>query len=102
MMKMLMMVECPNEPFNSLIKAGTAGQVIESILASIKPEAAYFTEQDGMRGGIFLVDVNEPSDIPALAEPFFLNFNASCKFRIMLSTQDLQKADLGRLGQTWG
>jgi hypothetical protein len=102
MMKMLMMVECPNEPFNSLIKAGTAGQVIERILASIKPEAAYFTEQDGMRGGIFLVDVNEPSDIPALAEPFFLNFNASCKFRIMLSAQDLQKADLGRLGQTWG
>ncbi|WP_261985180.1 panthothenate synthetase [Pseudomonas arsenicoxydans] len=97
-----MMVECPNEPFNSLIKAGTAGQVIERILASIKPEAAYFTEQDGMRGGIFLVDVNEPSDIPALAEPFFLNFNASCKFRIMLSAQDLQKADLGRLGQTWG
>jgi hypothetical protein len=101
-MKMLMMVECPNEPFNSLIKAGTAGQVIERILASIKAEAAYFTEQDGMRGGIFLVDVNEPSDIPALAEPFFLNFNASCKFRIMLSAQDLQKADLGRLGQTWG
>jgi len=101
-MKMLMMVECPNEPFNSLIKAGTAGQLIERILASIKPEAAYFTEQDGMRGGIFLVDVNEPSDIPALAEPFFLNFNASCKFRIMLSAQDLQNADLGRLGQTWG
>jgi hypothetical protein len=101
-MKMLMMVECPNEPFNSLIKAGTAGQLIERILASIKPEAAYFTEQDGVRGGIFLVDVNEPSDIPALAEPFFLNFNASCKFRIMLSAQDLQKADLGRLGQTWG
>ena len=101
-MKMLMMVECPNEPFNSLIKAGTAGQLIERILASIKPEAAYFTEQDGMRGGIFLVDVNEPSDIPALAEPFFLNFNASCKFRIMLSPQDLQKADLGRLGQRWG
>ncbi|MCS3841507.1 hypothetical protein HNR03_006144 [Pseudomonas sp. JAI111] len=101
-MKMLMMVECPNEPFNSLIKAGTAGQLIERILASIKPEAAYFTEQDGMRGGIFLVDVNEPSDIPALAEPFFLNFNASCKFRIMLSAQDLQKADLGSLGQTWG
>lgn len=100
-MKMLLMVECPNEPFNSLVKAGTVGEVIERILASIKPEAAYFTEQDGMRGGIFLVDVKEPSDIPALAEPFFLNFDANCKFRIVLSAEDLQKADLGRLGQTW-
>ncbi|MHC8382345.1 panthothenate synthetase [Pseudomonas sp. LB3P14] len=100
-MKMLLMVECPNEPFNSLVKAGTVGEVIERILASIKPEAAYFTEQDGMRGGIFLVDVQDSSEIPALAEPFFLNFNANCKFRIVLSPQDLQKADLGTLGQTW-
>ncbi|MHC8351655.1 panthothenate synthetase [Pseudomonas sp. RT4P38] len=100
-MKMLLMVECPNEPFNSLVKAGKVGEVIERILVSIKPEAAYFTEQDGMRGGIFLVDVKDPSDIPAFAEPFFLNFNASCKFRIVLSAQDLQKADLATLGQTW-
>lgn len=100
-MKMLLMVECPNEPFNSLVKAGTVGEVIERILASIKPEAAYFTEQDGMRGGIFLIDVKAPSDIPAFSEPFFLNFNASCKFRIVLSVQDLQKANLETLGQTW-
>ncbi|MHC8338746.1 panthothenate synthetase [Pseudomonas sp. HLT2-19-2] len=100
-MKMLLMVECPNEPFNSLVKAGNVGEVIERILVSIKPEAAYFTEQDGMRGGIFLVDVKDPSDIPAFAEPFFLNFNANCKFRIVLSAQDLQKADLATLGITW-
>jgi hypothetical protein len=101
MMKMLLMVECPNEPFNSLVKAGEVGKVIEGILQSIKPEAAYFTEQDGLRGGIFLVDVQDPSDIPAFAEPFFLKFNASCKFRIVLSPQDLQKAGLETLGQTW-
>jgi hypothetical protein len=101
MMKMLLMVECPNEPFNTLVKAGKVGEVIERILTSIKPEAAYFTEQDGKRGGIFVVDVQDPSDIPALAEPFFLNFNASCKFRIVMSPEDLQKAGLETLGQTW-
>ncbi|WP_414907987.1 panthothenate synthetase [Pseudomonas sp. IT-P253] len=100
-MKMLLMVECPNEPFNSLVKAGKVGEVIERILESIKPEAAYFTEQDGRRGGIFLVDVQDSADIPAYAEPFFLNFNASCKFRIVMSPQDLQKAGLETLGQKW-
>jgi hypothetical protein len=100
-MKMLLMVECPNEPFNSLVKAGKVGEVIERILESIKPEAAYFTEQDGMRGGIFLVDVKDTADIPAYAEPFFLNFNANCKFRIVMSPQDLQKAGLETLGQKW-
>ncbi|MBK5355544.1 panthothenate synthetase [Pseudomonas sp. TH41] len=100
-MKMLLMVECPNEPFNSLVKAGKVGEVIKRILESIKPEAAYFTEQDGMRGGIFLVDVQDSADIPAYAEPFFLNFNATCKFRIVMSAQDLQKAGLEALGQKW-
>jgi hypothetical protein len=36
-----------------------------------------------------------------LAEPFFLNFNATCKFRIVMSPEDLQKSGLETLGQTW-
>ena len=101
-MKMLLMVEFPNEPFNTLVRAGKVGEVIERILESIKPEAAYFTEQDGKRGAVLLVDVQEPSDVPTFAEPFFLNFNATCKFRIVMSPQDLQKAGLEALGQKWG
>lgn len=101
-MKMLLMVECPNEPFNTLVRAGKVGEVVERILESIKPEAAYFTEQDGKRGAVLLVDVQEPSDVPTFAEPFFLNFNATCKFRIVMSPQDLQKAGLEALGQKWG
>jgi hypothetical protein len=101
MMKMLLTVECPNEPFNSLVKAGKVGAIIERILESIKPEAAYFTEQDGKRSALFVVEVQNSSDIPAFAEPFFLNFNASCKFRIVMSPQDLQKAGLEALGKTW-
>lgn len=101
-MKMLLMVECPNEPFNTLVRAGKAGEVIKRILESIKPEAAYFTEQDGKRGAVLLIDVQESSDVPTFAEPFFLNFNATCKFRIVMSPQDLQKAGLEALGQKWG
>ncbi len=101
-MKMLLMVECPNEPFNTLVRAGKVGEVVERILESIKPEAAYFTEQDGKRGAVLVVDVQEPSDVPTFAEPFFLNFNATCKFRILMSPQDLQKAGLEALGQQWG
>ncbi|ALI04746.1 panthothenate synthetase [Pseudomonas sp. FW306-02-F02-AA] len=101
-MKMLMMVECPNEPFNALVRAGKVGEVIGRILESIKPEAAYFTEQDGLRGGIFLIDVQDSSQIPSFAEPFFLNFDATCKFRLVMSPQDLQRAGLEALGNTWG
>ena len=98
---MLLTVEFPHEPFNSLVRSGKAGQVLGRILDAIKPEAAYFTEQDGMRGGIFVIDVKNPSDVPAFAEPFFLNFHANCKFRIAMGPEDLKKAGLEELGKKW-
>ena len=53
-MKMLLTVDIPHEPFNALVRSGKAGELIGRILETIKPEAAYFTEQDGRRGGIFV------------------------------------------------
>ncbi len=100
-MKMLLTVEFPLEPFNSHVRSGKAGEIIGRILETIKPETAYFTEQDGKRGGIFVIDVQNPSDIPFFSEPFFLNFQANCKFRILMSPEDLQKADLNDLGKKW-
>lgn len=100
-MKMLLTVAMPHEPFNSLVRNGKVGEILGRILETIKPETAYFTEQDGRRGGIFVVDVQNPWDVPALAEPFFLNFQADCKFRILMSPQDLQKAGLEEIGKKW-
>jgi hypothetical protein len=100
-MKMLLNVTMPHEPFNTMVRNGSAGKIIGQILDSMKPEVAYFTEQDGMRGGIFVVNVPNASDVPKFAEPFFLKFNADCKFRIAMTPEDLQKAGLEQLGKIW-
>jgi hypothetical protein len=100
-MKMLLSVEFPPEPFNSLVRSGKVGEIIGRILESIKPETAYFSEKDGKRGGIFVVDVKTSSDVPFFAEPFFLNFQAACSFRVLMSPEDLQKAGLDQLGKKW-
>ncbi len=101
-MKMLLTAEFPHEPFYSLVRSGNAGEIIGRILEAIKPESAYFTEQDGKRGGIFVIDVQKPSDVPGFSEPFFLNFQANCKFRILMSPEDLKNAGLEALGKKWG
>jgi hypothetical protein len=101
-MKMLLTVTFPPEPFNSLVRSGKVGDIIGRILEEIKPETAYFTEHEGNRGGIFVVNVQSPSDIPAFAEPFYLNFQANCTFRILMNPEDLQKAGLEELGKKWG
>ena len=100
-MRMMLTVEMPHEPFNSLVRSGKAGEVLKNILETIKPEAAYFTEHDGKRGGVFLVNVQNASEVPALSEPFFLKFNADCKFRVVMSPEDLQKAGLEQIGRKW-
>jgi len=100
-MRMLLTVTFPAEPFNTAVRNGSAGTVIHRILEETKPESVYFTELDGHRGAILVVNVNEPSDVPILAEPWFLNFNANCEFRIAMSPEDLQKADLDALGKKW-
>ena len=100
-MKMLLTVEFPAEPFNSLVRSGEIGDLLGSILEDMKPEVAYFTEQDGKRGGMFVVDLKSPSDVAVFAEPFFLKLHADCKFRVLMSPQDLQKAGLDSLGKKW-
>ena len=50
-MRMLMEVKLPLEPFNTAVRNGTAGWIAGKILEAVKPEAAYFTERDGCRGG---------------------------------------------------
>ena len=98
---MLMHVQLPFEPFNSAVRDGTVGQKIQQILEAIKPEASYFSEQNGRRGGIFVVNVKDASDVPMLAEPWFLTFDAEVEFRIAMTPEDLARANLDALGKKW-
>ena len=74
---------------------------MKSILEAAKPEAVYFTEYDGERGAIVIVDVKEPSKVPAYAEPWFLLFNADVEFHIVMTPDDLERAGLDSLGKKW-
>lgn len=101
-MRMLMTVKIPNEPFNTLVRTGTAGTTIGRVLDEVRPEAIYFTTVDGQRGAVAVVEVADASQIPRLAEPFFLSFNADCTFAIAMTPDDLGKAGLDKLGKQWG
>jgi hypothetical protein len=100
-MRMLMHLQFPLEPFNTAVRDGSVGPKIQKILEAIKPEAAYFCEHNGHRGGTLVVNVNQASDIPVLAEPWFLTFNAHVEFRVAMTPQDLASANLDALGKKW-
>ena len=101
-MRMMMLIQCPPEPFNTRARNGTAGSTMKRILDDTKPEAAYFSERDGKRGAVLIVDVQSPSDVPRLAEPWFLCFSAEVEFRICMLPEELGQANLDALGKKWG
>ena len=94
-MRCLLKVSIPVEAGNTAITDGSLPKTIESILADLKPEAAYFAEENGKRTGFIFFDLKETSQIPAVAEPWFLAFNAHLEFHPAMNLEDLKKATPG-------
>jgi len=100
-MRMLMNVTIPHQTFNAAVKDGSAGAKIGKILEAIKPEAVYFSEQNGHRGAVLVVDVPDASKIPALAEPWFLTFEADVELRIAMTPDELKNSGIDKIGGQW-
>lgn len=100
-MRVLFQARLPHEPFNTYVKDGTVEARMKKILDDQKPEAAYFTDSHGRRSGYLVVDLKDASGIPALAEPWFLNFNADVELHIVMTAEDLGRAGLAALGKKW-
>ena len=93
-MRMLLRVSIPVETGNAAAKAGTLGSTVKRILDDLKPEAAYFMADDnGNRSGSIVFDMKDTSQIPAIAEPWFLAFNATISLRPVMNPQDLAAAE---------
>jgi hypothetical protein len=98
---MLLHVRIPHKEFNAAVRDGTAGPKLNRILEETKPQAVYFTEYNGQRSAIMIVDVEDPSKVPTFAEPWFLTFNADVELHAVMTPDDLGRAGLDALGKKW-
>jgi hypothetical protein len=95
-MRMLHRVSIPVDAGNAAAKAGVLGTTVEKILSDLKPEAAYFFADDnGNRSGSIVFDMKDTSQIPAIAEPWFLAFNAKVSLRPVMNAADLDAGASG-------
>jgi len=94
---MMMQFSIPVEAGNKAARTGAFGpSSFQKILDALKPEAAYFTATaSGERGGFIVFDLQDTSQIPAVAEPFFLAFNAKVNVFPVMNAQDLANAAPG-------
>jgi hypothetical protein len=89
-MRTLLRVSMHTETANAAIKDGSLPKMMQSALEALKPEAAYFTSQDGRRTAFIVFDLQNASDIPSIAEPFFMGLNASVDFSPCMNVEDLR------------
>lgn len=101
-MRFLVKIVVPHLPFNTFVKEGTADSKMQAILGETKPEAAYFTEMNGKRTALLIVNMNDVSQMPAVGEPWFLAFGADVEFHPVMLGEDLGEANLKEIGKKWG
>jgi hypothetical protein len=89
-MRMLLKLQMDVEAGNRAIKDGSFGEMLEHVMGQIKPEAAYFTAIDGKRTALIFFDLENASDIPAIAEPLFHGLNASLDLFPVMTAEDVQ------------
>ena len=94
-MRMLLKVSIPVEAGNAAVRNGSLGTTIQKILDDLKPEAAYFSEDAGERTAYIFFEMKESSQLTAIAEPWFLAFDATLTVRPAMNSQDLADGSAG-------
>lgn len=84
-------ITVPVDSGNKAIQDGTLPKAIADTMERLKPEAAYFFTDRGVRTAIMVVDFKDVSDIPAIAEPLFMGFNAAVEFIPVMNAEELKK-----------
>ena len=91
-MRVLLKASMPVDSGNQAARSGKLAENIRAILEEQKPEAAYFVADGGMRTAMLFLDIQDVSQLPALAEPWFLAFNAAVEVTPAMTVADLAKA----------
>jgi hypothetical protein len=90
----------PVDAGNSSVRSGKVGKVFQQIMEELKPEAAYFFPVGGEGAGLFVVEMQESSQVAERAERFFFGLNARIEMVPVMAAEDLQKGLSGVQGIT--
>ena len=75
-----------------MARDGNLRPTVQSIVEEINPEAAYFTPMEGARGGYLVLNMDDASQIPAMAEPLFVGLDATVQIHPVMTAEDLERA----------
>jgi hypothetical protein len=87
-MRMIMKAQLPADAGDA--SAASRFDVMRTVLEALKPEAAYFYPEHGVRTALVIFDMKSPSDMPSIAEPLFKQ-HAKVEFSPVMTLEDLKQ-----------
>jgi hypothetical protein len=90
-MRFMLTLRVPPEQGNAAMKDGSFMPAFQSVLEDLQPEAAYLTEVEGARGGYFVVNIDDASQMPTIFEPFFLGLGATVQIHPVFTPEDMPR-----------
>lgn len=89
-MRTMLKITIPVDKGNRAAVEGSLPKIIGATIEALRPEATYFLPENGKRTALFIFDLKDTADIPAIAEPLFQGLEAELSFAPVMNAQDLQ------------
>ena len=96
-MRMMMKIKVDTEAGSQAIADGSIVEFMGEQLPRLQPEAAYFGPEGGTRTAFLIFNLDDPSQLPSLTEPFFSKLKARIEMFPVMNQEDLQRG-LQQLG----
>ena len=96
-MRMMLKARLDTVISSKAIQKGRLPKVMQAAMEHLKPEAAYFGADGGHRTAFIIFQMDDPSQLPAVSEPFFAEFGAHLDIFPVMDRADLERG-LSALG----
>ena len=91
-MKFMVTFQMQGEKANAALRDRNFGEKMQQLLNDFHAESVYFSTINGERGCHMVLNLDDPSMIPKIAEPLFFWLGAKVNFYPVMTPEDLQKA----------
>ncbi len=89
-MRTMLVIHMDTQKGSQMIQKNEMAQFMQSALERLRPEAAYFGPHGGVRTAFVVIDLEDPSQLPSISEPFFSQLGARVEMFPVMTADDVQ------------
>jgi hypothetical protein len=90
-MRVMVRMRSDTEKSSQAVRSGELAQIIGRFMERTKPEAAYFTIDEGKRTSFFIIDMQKSSEMPPLFEEAFMKLGAEIQVTPVMKLEELRE-----------